>query len=147
VVFVLVAEMIPAAVKSVVSSLMFGYNSIFTFVVIMLYVPMREAMHDFGVFWFYSSVCFALSAMFFFFLIETKGQSAVEIERRITGVDEDPQKAAERRSQMMQRRSVRAEQRASKKASVLVRSEADREDEGVIDAHDVKRDLNKRHSI
>ncbi|CAG0900098.1 unnamed protein product [Cyprideis torosa] len=81
---VLVNELIPVQIKSHATGIMNAFNQFINFLILQTYFIISERVKPYGVFWMYGSSCFGLALFAIHLLPETKGQSIMEIERRLT---------------------------------------------------------------
>ena len=84
---VMLGEMLPIQIKNFMSGLMNAWISATGLVAIATYHPMQATAGTAGTFWFYAMDCFLMVGLFLLLVPETKGQSLVDIERKLTSTD------------------------------------------------------------
>ena len=82
--YALMAEILPAQIKNQASATASALNSTVGFLTIFLYHPMENGLTKAGIFWFYSCVCLAISAICQISVKETKGRTLADIESSLT---------------------------------------------------------------
>eukprot|EP01147_Barroeca_monosierra_P004188 gene4188-6534_t len=83
--WVIMSEIFSSRVRGIASSLSTLLNWSCSFTVTETFSPMKEAMHEQGVFWFYTAVCICGTTYVFFQLPETKGRSLEELQIILQG--------------------------------------------------------------
>ena len=74
------SEILPAKFRGPGSSIVAFSNFLMSFIVAKTFIDMQRLMTHAGVFWFYSSICFAGILFGLFFLPETKDKTSNQIE-------------------------------------------------------------------
>ena len=77
--FMIMAEILPTRISGVASGVASQINWICSFIVIKTYIDMEHAIHAYGCYWVYASVCFIAAIFVYAFLPETKGKTLEEI--------------------------------------------------------------------
>ena len=83
--WLVMAEIFPARAKGLASGIATTVNWSCAFLVTKEFHDLQGAIHSYGTFWLFGSVCFVSMAFVGFFVPETKGRSLVEIERIFHG--------------------------------------------------------------
>ena len=78
--WLLMSEIFPTKIRGVASGIATQVNWLGVFIIIKFYVNMENAMHPYGVYWFYAAVCLISVIYVFIFLPETKGKTLEEVE-------------------------------------------------------------------
>ena len=78
--WLLMSEIFPTKVRGVASGIATQVNWLGVFIIIKFYVNMENAMHPYGLYWFYAAVCLISVIYVFIFLPETKGKTLEEVE-------------------------------------------------------------------
>lgn len=79
--WLLAAEMVPVRARSTVSGIATIANGLFAFIVTKTFSALVQLLHDYGTFWFYSSVSILGTVFVILMLPETKGKKLEEIEK------------------------------------------------------------------
>ncbi|XP_067126549.1 solute carrier family 2, facilitated glucose transporter member 8-like [Centruroides vittatus] len=79
--WLMVAEMVPQRVRSLVSAVATGFNWTLVFIITFNFAKMSIAFHPYGVYWFYASNCFLCVLFSWFILPETKGKKLEDIQK------------------------------------------------------------------
>lgn len=83
--WLMVAEMTSSRFRSFVSGVATALNWFFAFVVTFTFKKLEQGIHGYGVYWLYASFCASSIIVTKFFLPETKGKQAQEIEDFFNG--------------------------------------------------------------
>ncbi|GIY14318.1 facilitated trehalose transporter Tret1 [Caerostris darwini] len=78
--WLMVAEMTPVRFRGIVSGIATALNWTFVFIVTKSFKMEQDTMHGYGVYWMYASLCVVSIFVTYFFLPETKGKNAEEIQ-------------------------------------------------------------------
>lgn len=78
--WLMVAEMTSVRVRSIVSGISTALNWTFVFFITYTFPKLSATIHGYGVYWLYSVFCLLSIIMTYFYLPETKGKNAQEIE-------------------------------------------------------------------
>lgn len=78
--FLLSAEMLPVRVRSTTSSIVHVFDGIFIFIITNTFSDFEDLLHNYGAFWFYSSMSTIGLIYVMIFVPETKGKKLEEIE-------------------------------------------------------------------
>ncbi|XP_047740713.1 uncharacterized protein LOC108674318 [Hyalella azteca] len=93
--WVMMGEIFSADVKELAGSIVAITSWLFSFIITLIFAPLQEAIHDYGVYWLFSGMC--VVSFFFSVLMvrETKGKTAEEIAEMFGGTPEKPENNTE----------------------------------------------------
>jgi SP family facilitated glucose transporter-like MFS transporter 8 len=78
--WIIMSEVFPERVRGIASSVATVLNWVCSFLLTKFFSQMKEALTEYGTFWFFSAVCFGCAVFVALVVPETKGRSLEEIE-------------------------------------------------------------------
>ena len=77
----ILGEIFPSSARGIASGISSTTNWVFSFIVVVSFLPMKATLHPYGTFWFFGAICLISSICVSIALPETKGKTLNEIEK------------------------------------------------------------------